>query len=154
MPPTPTLTPTSPANPLPTILHGVWAGIWSAMTSSPIVAIGVWLMVLMVIVRIVRAIALGPIHRDPMRRFSNAKRAPIFARADGRCERHGGISGAVRGDREPARRPHPSLVEGRPNGNCERCGSQPVQPRQGLPNDLLRRQIVFHAAVVPSTSEG
>jgi len=62
------------------------------MTSSPIVAIGVWLMVLMVIVRIVRAIALGPIHRDPMRRFRHAEWALIFARAGSRCERRGWIS--------------------------------------------------------------
>jgi hypothetical protein len=89
MQPTPSPSPTSPPNVVPMILHSFWTAIWSAVAASPLIGLLLGLIVLGFVVRIVRAIALGPIHRDPIRAFSQAQRQLIFTWAGRRCERHG-----------------------------------------------------------------
>jgi hypothetical protein len=89
--PTPTRIPaTQPAS---TILHAVWKGIWATATSSPWIAIVLALFLLMAMVRLVHAIAHPSDQRDPMRRFSRQDKRILLARAGGRCERHGWLTG-------------------------------------------------------------
>jgi hypothetical protein len=81
----------APASPLSPwlVLRSVWTGAQSAATSSPIVMIGLLLFALILVVRVGRAIALGPVRKDPARLFSRSDKRVILARAGGRCEHHG-----------------------------------------------------------------
>jgi hypothetical protein len=78
------------------IIHEFAAGIWAGLTASPIVLPVVAVLVISALVRGVRRIRWASIGRDPVRRFSRADKAVLLARAGGRCERRGWLSGRCR----------------------------------------------------------
>ena len=86
-----TLSSSSTSNPIGTILGSVGHGMWLAATSSPWAGGVFCLLIVLVMVRIYRAIRWAPIaaaELDPLRRFTGVDRASIFSRAGARCERH------------------------------------------------------------------
>jgi hypothetical protein len=77
-------------------LSPVWHGIWLGMASSPWTGALFILFIIMMTGRIYRVIRWAPIamaERDLVRRFEGVDRVALFARAAGRCERHGLLSG-------------------------------------------------------------
>jgi hypothetical protein len=91
--PIPAPSPPTPANQLTTVWHSVWGGIWQAATSSPLVAVMLSLALIVAVASVVRGVIHGPGTGDPIRRFSRGDKAVLLARAGGRCERHGWITG-------------------------------------------------------------
>lgn len=75
------------------IRYAVWQGIWTGITSSPWAIAAFAGLMLLVVVRIVHAVAYPRGRRDPVRRFASTDRAEIVRRAGGRCEAHGWITG-------------------------------------------------------------
>lgn len=97
--PAPTPAPSSPATPhldVGGLLGGVAHGFWAAVTASPLTIALAALVVLVLLVRVVQAVAYPRIGRDPVRRYSRADKAAILARAGGRCEHHGWLTGRCR----------------------------------------------------------
>jgi hypothetical protein len=90
---TPTVTPSPAEGPLPTILHGVLHGVWLGVSGSPVTLAATGFLVLVFVVKAVRAFALGPVRRDRVRSFSRADKAVLLSRAGGRREHHGWLTG-------------------------------------------------------------
>jgi hypothetical protein len=88
--------PVPPSTPTSTLVHTMLDGFWLAATSSPWVAIGITVFLLITGVRLVHAAAHPGSHRDPVRRFSRADKYAILSRSGGRCEHHGWIFGRCR----------------------------------------------------------
>ena len=96
MTPVPTPAPSSTPNPIVTIFGPVWHGMWVAATSSPWSILAFAVFILMVMLRIYRAIRWAPIENaelDHSRRFTGVARAALFSQAGGRCEQHGLLFG-------------------------------------------------------------
>lgn len=78
------------------ILGSVARGIWDGVTSSPWAMAAFAAFVLLLLVRVVHAVAYPPGRRDPVRRFTRADKAEILRRAGGRCEHHSLLLGRCR----------------------------------------------------------
>src|SRR6266545_7964460 len=91
--PSPSPTPNNPGRP---IVHDLLHSIWTGLTSSPIVLALLVLLAVSALVRSARRIRWASIERDPIRRFNRTDKAAILARAGGRCERHGWMTGRCR----------------------------------------------------------
>lgn len=74
----------------------IWDGFWSTALSSPWIAAGLALFVVVWAVRIFQAIAYPSSDRDPVRLFTRSDRAALTARAGGRCEHHRLLFGRCR----------------------------------------------------------
>jgi hypothetical protein len=86
------------------IIHDVW----SALSSSSITLVAIALLVGAALLQAARALGWPTLPRDPQRRFTQADKALIVARAGGRCEHHGWISGRCQvTDRLEADHVHP-----------------------------------------------
>jgi 5-methylcytosine-specific restriction endonuclease McrA len=77
---------------LVSVVHGLWSGV----TSSPIVTVSVVALAVVAGVRLIRQLRWGGTARDPVRRFNRAERAVIKRRAGERCEHHGWLFGRCR----------------------------------------------------------
>jgi HNH endonuclease len=93
MTPLPSPSGSSSPNPLTTILHSAWHGVWLAATSSPLVAVLLGAAIVVAVIGGVRSVMHGPGRRDPVRLFTRGDKAVLLARAGQRCERHGWVSG-------------------------------------------------------------
>jgi 5-methylcytosine-specific restriction endonuclease McrA len=92
---TPSPSPT-PTNSGQLIVHDLLHDIWAGLTSSPIVLGLLVLLAVGALVRSARQIRWASVPRDPLRRFSRTDKTAILARAAGRCERHGLLTGRCR----------------------------------------------------------
>ena len=77
-------------------LSQVTASAWDALSSSPWLAAVFVFIVLRAVTRTVRSVIHGGHRKDPVRLFSGAVRAEIFARAGHRCEQHSWLFGRCR----------------------------------------------------------
>jgi 5-methylcytosine-specific restriction endonuclease McrA len=85
------------------VLHNVWIGI----SHSPLTLVGLTTLGVLALLGLAR---VGRAHEPPnqqARRFSRSQRSVIFARAGGRCERHGMLAGRCRADAAEADHIHP-----------------------------------------------
>jgi 5-methylcytosine-specific restriction endonuclease McrA len=67
-----------------------------ALAQSPVAGILFGGFVVLLLVRLVHAVAHPSTNRDPVRRFSRRDKAELLRRAGGRCERHGWLTGRCR----------------------------------------------------------
>jgi hypothetical protein len=92
--------------------------LWSGLSASPITLLMLALLVVLALLRSVRAARWVLLPRDPLRRFTRADKALILARAGGRCEHHGLLDGRCRvTDRLEADHIHPHSRGGRTSLN-------------------------------------
>ena len=103
----PTPAPPQPApDPLHAFVHGFWTGLEHTAAQSPWVVAVIGAMLLTgVIGSARRALHTGP--KDPIRRFTRADKALLFARAGRRCEHHGLFGRCTSTERLEADHIHP-----------------------------------------------
>ena len=81
--------PTTTPDPAHLILHGVTSGLWQAVTTTWWFGPALGLVLVMSVVRAVRALLYPRGRTDPVRCFSRSDKMAILARAGYRCEHHG-----------------------------------------------------------------
>ncbi len=95
-PPPPTPSPTPPTFDAKALLGDIAHGFATAIAHSPWLGVVFAVLVLTAVVRFVRDVVHSGHPKDVVRRFSQADRQVIFARAGNRCEHHAPIFGRCR----------------------------------------------------------
>lgn len=143
-------------NPGPLIIHDLLRSIWTGVT-SPVVLLVIVLLTSWALVRSARRIRWRSIGRDPVRRFGRNDTAIILARARGRCERHGWLTGRCsRTDGLEADHVHPHSMGRRTspsNGQalCKRHNQQKLAhvPYGWQLKQLAMRRLAYYPPGVP-----
>jgi hypothetical protein len=129
----------------PAMLNGFWTGA----TSSPWLIAGLMLALAVFGVRLIHAFAYPRNRRDPVRLFSRHDKAIIVARACGRCEHYGWLTGRCkRTERLEADHVHPHSRGGQTavaNGQAL-CRPHNQAKRANIPFNWQLRAIERHRA--------